>query len=35
MKITIDNMLRLEDVSEEILEQIKTELTIKNPEYDK
>ena len=33
MKITIDNMLRLEDVPEQILEQIKAELTIKNPDY--
>lgn len=33
MKITIDNMLRLEDAPKELLEQIKAELTIKNPEY--
>lgn len=33
MKVTIDSMLRLQEVSEEILEQIKAELTIKNPDY--
>ena len=35
MKITIDSMLRLESVSDALLEQIKTELTIRNPDYDK
>lgn len=35
MKLTIDSVLRLEDVPEEILAQIKAELTIRNPDYDK
>lgn len=33
MRIIIDNMLRLEDVLDNFLGQIKTELTIKNPAY--
>lgn len=35
MRIIVDNMLRLQDIPDEILEQIKSELTIKNPEHAK
>lgn len=33
MRVTIDSVLRIADVRPELLEQIKAELTIKNPEY--
>lgn len=35
MKITIDSVIRLQNVPEEILKQIKAELTMRNPDYDK
>lgn len=35
MKLTLDSVIRLRDVPEEILKQIKAELTIRNPEFDK
>lgn len=33
MKVIIDSLLRLQDVPPKVLEQIKAELTIKNPDY--
>jgi superfamily II DNA or RNA helicase len=35
MKLTIDSILRIEDAPEGLLEQIKAELTIRNPDFDK
>lgn len=35
MKLTIDSVLRLGDVPEELLKSIKAELTLRNPDYDK
>jgi superfamily II DNA or RNA helicase len=35
LKITIDSVIRLQDVPEELLKSIKTELTLKNPDFDK
>lgn len=35
MKLTLDSVIRLRDVPEEILKQIKAELTMRNPDFDK
>ena len=35
MKLTLDSVIRLRDVPEEILKTIKSELTMRNPEFDK
>jgi superfamily II DNA or RNA helicase len=35
LKITLDSVIRLQDVPETLLKQIKTELTMRNPEFDK
>jgi superfamily II DNA or RNA helicase len=35
LKLTIDSVIRLQDVPEKLLKQIKAELTMRNPEFDK
>jgi len=35
LKLTLDSVIRLRDVPEEILKTIKSELTMRNPEFDK
>lgn len=35
LRVILDSIIRLEDMPEEALKQIKAELTLRNPEYDK